>query len=68
MPYSLAPNYYDNSNSRLCPPAALLAIGLLGCGASAAQLAREAPHVPIVVLSASCRKRSGRTRSRGCRW
>ena len=51
MPYSLAPNYYDNSNSRLCPLAALLAIGLLGCGASAAQLAREAPHVPIAHIA-----------------
>jgi hypothetical protein len=56
MPCLPAPNYYDNSNYRLRPLAALfasplLASVLLACGASSAQMARESPHVPIAHIS-----------------
>jgi hypothetical protein len=61
VPYLLAPNDDNPGHSRssrarrtraarpVLP--ALLASGLLGCGASAAQLARESPHVPIAHIS-----------------
>ena len=56
MPCLPAPNYYDNSNCRLRPLAALfasplLAGALLACGASSAQMARESPHVPIAHIN-----------------
>jgi hypothetical protein len=61
MPYLPACNDHDPVNSyssrarrtragsRWLAP--LLASGLLGCGASAAQLARESPHVPIAHIN-----------------
>jgi hypothetical protein len=47
----LARKYYAHSNFSLLALAALLASGLIGCAASATQLAREAPRVPIAHIS-----------------
>ncbi|HEU4577160.1 MAG TPA: hypothetical protein VFS67_02825 [Polyangiaceae bacterium] len=47
----LARKYYDHGNLGLASLAALLGSGLIGCGASASQLAREAPRVPIAHIS-----------------
>jgi hypothetical protein len=51
MPPLPAPNESAPGHPLLRPLAALLGSVLLGCGASAAQLARESPHVPIAHIS-----------------
>ena len=46
-----APTHSDKTAYRPRQLVLLLASGLLGCGASAAQLARESPHVPIAHIT-----------------